>query len=53
MTAIDRQQRTASWLGLGLMLLGVLLVLVGACVGSTGLDSLLKVWSDPVAMQIV
>ena len=53
MTVIDRQQRIASWLGLGLLLLSVLLVLIGASVGSTGFDSLFKAWSDPVAWQIV
>ncbi len=53
MTVINHQQRTANWLGLGLLLLGVLLVLAGASVGSTGFDSLMKVWVDPVALQIV
>jgi iron complex transport system permease protein len=38
---------------LGLLGMGVLLVLLGTSVGSTGFDSVLKVWSDPVAKQIV
>ena len=53
MTDIGRQQRLASMLGLGLLLASVALLLVGASVGSTGFESVLKAWSDPVAMQIV
>jgi iron complex transport system permease protein len=37
----------------GLLLVGLVLVLVGASVGSTGFDSVLKVWHDPLAWQIV
>lgn len=53
MTDIGRQSRAADWLLLGLLVVGVLLVLLGASVGSTGLESVLKAWSDPVALQIV
>jgi len=53
MTDIGRQQRMASALGLGLLLLSVALLLIGASVGSTGFESVLQAWSDPVAMQIV
>jgi iron complex transport system permease protein len=52
-TDIHRQRRHASLLVLGLLGMGVLLVLLGTSVGSTGFDSVLKVWSDPVAKQIV
>ncbi|HSN79471.1 MAG TPA: iron ABC transporter permease, partial [Rhodoferax sp.] len=34
-------------------MLGLILVLVGASVGSTGLESVLNVWHDPLAWQIV
>jgi iron complex transport system permease protein len=40
-------------LALGLLLASVVLVLVGAAVGSTGLDSVWRLWGDPVAQQIV
>ncbi len=53
MTEIGRQQRAASWLVLGLVLAGCVLLLLGASVGSTGIESLLKAWSEPVARQIV
>ena len=53
MTDIGRQQRLASMLGLGLLLVSVVLLLVGASVGSTGFESVLNAWSDPFAMQIV
>ncbi len=53
MTDIGRQQRRASRLVGGLLLVGLVLVLVGASVGSTGFDSVLKVWHDPLAWQIV
>ena len=53
MTDIGRQQRRASRLVGGLLLVGMVLVLVGASVGSTGFDSVLKVWHDPLAWQIV
>jgi iron complex transport system permease protein len=53
MTVIDRQRRVAYLLGLGLLLASVLLGLLGASVGSTGFESILKAWSDPLAQQIV
>ena len=53
MTDIGRQQRKASWLGLGLLLASGVLLLLGASVGSTGFESVLNAWRDPVAMQIV
>ena len=53
MTDIGRQQRKASWLGLGLLLASVVLLLLGASVGSTGFESVLNAWIDPLAMQIV
>ncbi|WP_296443859.1 FecCD family ABC transporter permease [Rhodoferax sp. UBA5149] len=53
MTDISRQQRVASLLAAGLLLASVALLLLGASVGSTGFESVLKAWSDPVALQIV
>ena len=53
MTSVLRQQRLASLLGLVLLLLSALLILLGASVGSTGFESVLKAWSDPLALQIV
>ncbi len=53
MTDIGRQGRAADWLLVGLLAIGVLLLLLGASVGSTGMESVLKAWSDPVALQIV
>jgi iron complex transport system permease protein len=53
MTDIGRQQRRASRLVGGLLLVGLVLVLVGASVGSTGFESVLNVWRDPLAWQIV
>lgn len=40
-------------LGLVLLLASALLLLLGAGVGSTGFDSVLQAWHDPVAWQIV
>ena len=53
MTDIRRQRRVASLLGLGMLLISVALVLLGASVGSTGFESVLRAWSDPLAQQIV
>lgn len=53
MTDIGRQQRRASNLVVVLLLLGWLLVMLGASVGSTGFESVLKAWQDPLAQQIV
>ena len=51
--AIARRQRVTSLLGAGLGLASIALLLLGASVGSTGLESMLRAWQDPVAMQIV
>jgi len=53
MTDIGRQARRANRLVLGLLLLGTLLLLAGASVGSTGLESVFNAMRDPVAWQIV
>lgn len=53
MTDISRQQRIAYLLGTVLLLASVALLLMGASVGSTGFESVLKAWRDPVAQQIV
>ncbi|PIQ56541.1 MAG: ABC transporter permease [Comamonadaceae bacterium CG12_big_fil_rev_8_21_14_0_65_59_15] len=53
MTDILRQQRQAQLLVLGLLALGAVLVLLGASVGSTGFDSVVQAWRDPVALQIL
>lgn len=49
----SRQQRIGTWLALGLALSSIALVVVGASVGSTGWESVLRAASDPVALQIV
>lgn len=53
MRELGRQQRVAAWLALGLLLSSVALLFLGASVGSTGFESVLLAWSDPVAQQIV
>ncbi len=56
MTDLSHQrpgQGIASLLGAGLLLVSVLLLLLGASVGSTGFESVLQAWRDPVALQIV
>lgn len=53
MTDIGRQQRRASNLVVVLLLIGWLLVGLGASVGSTGFESVLRAWQDPLAQQIV
>ena len=47
------QQRKALWLGGGLLLASAALLLLGASVGSTGLDSVFNLRGDPLALQIV
>ena len=47
------QHRKALWLGGGLLLASAVLLLLGASVGSTGLDSVLNLRGDPQALQIV
>lgn len=49
---IDMQRRS-HWLGVGLLMVSVLLLVLGACVGSTGFDSLQRLRDDPIAWQIV
>jgi iron complex transport system permease protein len=54
MSLPGRQQHRRAWvLGAGLLLLAALLLLVGIMVGSTGLESVRSMLSDPQAMQIV
>ncbi len=53
MIDVCHQQRAAFWLGACLLLASVLLLLLGASVGSTGFESVLRAWTDPVALQIV
>ncbi|HEY3048132.1 MAG TPA: iron chelate uptake ABC transporter family permease subunit, partial [Polaromonas sp.] len=53
MTDISRQHRFAYLLASGLLLASIALLLMGASVGSTGFESVLKAWRDPVAQQIV
>ncbi|MBP6006729.1 MAG: iron ABC transporter permease [Rhodoferax sp.] len=50
---MGHQQRRASNLVVALLLIGWLLVGLGASVGSTGFESVLKAWQDPLAQQIV
>ena len=47
------EQRRALGLGVVLLLLGGIVLALGAGVGSTGFESLFDAWRDPVAMQIV
>ena len=48
------RQRQMAWLWvMGLLAFGLVLLFLGASVGSTGFESLLRAWSDPVAMHIV
>ncbi|MGI9133408.1 MAG: FecCD family ABC transporter permease, partial [Rhodoferax sp.] len=46
-------QRRAQWLAMALLLLAAGLALLGAGVGSTGFESVLRALNDPVAQQIV
>jgi len=45
--------RRAWWLSAILVVIAAMLMVLGASVGSTGLDSLRTIWQDPVAAQIV
>ncbi|MCX7257858.1 MAG: iron ABC transporter permease [Polaromonas sp.] len=49
----NAQHRKALWLGGGLLLASVALLLLGVSVGSTGLDSIFNLRNDPQALQIV
>ena len=53
MCARAAASRSSRWLLLGLLAASVLLLALGVCVGSTGLESLLQLHSDAVARQIV
>ena len=53
MTLPRHRQRLAFLLGLGLLSFSVLLVMLGASVGSTGFESISRIGSDPLALQIV
>jgi iron complex transport system permease protein len=48
-----RSQRRVLAVGAALLLLALGLLLLGVCVGSTGFQSLLRTWDDPIAWQIV
>ena len=50
---IATARQRAAWLLLGLMTLSVLLAGLGASVGSTGFDSVLRLADDPLAARIV
>jgi len=43
----------STWLGIALLVISAALLLLGMCVGSTGLDSLQQVRQDPIAWHIV
>ena len=47
------QHRRALTLGFVLLVLGLVLVVVGVGIGSTGFESVIAAWHDPVALQIV
>ncbi len=53
MEEIARRHRQSLWLGALLLLASVVLVALGAAVGSTGLDNLFRAGTDAVAQQIV
>lgn len=50
---MTRSHRRVWLLGAALLLLAFGLLLLGACVGSTGFDSVLGAWDDAIAWQIV
>ena len=45
--------RASLWLGVLLLALSLLLCAIGLGVGSTGLESVWRMWGDPVAHQII
>ena len=53
MNEVTDQRRKSTLLVLGLLATGLVMLLLGASVGSTGFESMLKAWSDPIALQIV
>ena len=52
-SSLFREKRRSAWLALGLLLLSVGAMGVGASVGSTGWESVWHMQQDPVAWQIV
>lgn len=48
-----KQHQRAWLLGISLLTVMALLMLVGLGVGSSGLESVLQMWSDPISQQIV
>ena len=52
-TAVPGRVTRSRWLQLGLLALSAALLVLGLCVGSTGLDSLRQLQLDPVAQHIV
>jgi iron complex transport system permease protein len=50
---VPGSHRRAMAVGAALMLLALSLLLLGVCVGSTGFESILRSWDDPIAWQIV
>lgn len=48
-----RYQHRAFWLMGGLLIVSLALLLLGVSVGSTGFESVLNMWRDPQAMQII
>ena len=53
-TAVPARPRSrVRWLGVGLLALSLLAIVLGASVGSTGFDSVLRATQDAVAWQIV
>ncbi len=53
MKSMRSPQRIDSWLSLALLVISMLLVALGASVGSTGFESVLRLGRDPLALQIV
>ena len=51
--ALRRQARLPGQVAGLLLLVSCLLLLLGACIGSTGIESLFDMRNDPVALQIV
>jgi iron complex transport system permease protein len=51
---IGLHQRQQAWvLVVSLLIASMILLVLGVCVGSTGLDSLWQAWNDPIALHIV
>ena len=53
MNASPAQRPRATTFAMTLLLVSLALVLLGACVGSTGFERLWSAWQDPLALQIV